>query len=216
MTSGPKTKYLIVNADDFGYSYSVNKGIIKAHERGIVTSTSVLVDRIAAHEAKDLVRYENLSVGLHFALEEIEDVQDELNRQVKKFISLLERMPDHIDTHKRHPTHEGIKEVLEIYSREHNVPVRGFGMAKHIGSYGVNSNDTSVEQLKRSIDEATEGYNELMCHVGYVDEYLLENSAYSSPRSDELAAICDPRIKDYLKEKHIELINWRQLSARLL
>ena len=33
-------KKLIVNADDFGKTNGVNAGIIKAHEKGIVTSTS--------------------------------------------------------------------------------------------------------------------------------------------------------------------------------
>ncbi len=30
------TKYLIVNADDFGYSYSVNKGIVEAHTEALL------------------------------------------------------------------------------------------------------------------------------------------------------------------------------------
>jgi predicted glycoside hydrolase/deacetylase ChbG (UPF0249 family) len=30
-------RYLIVNADDFGLSPGVNRGIIKAHEHGIAT-----------------------------------------------------------------------------------------------------------------------------------------------------------------------------------
>jgi len=36
-------KYLIVNADDFGLSSGVNRGIIKSHEQGIVTSASLMV-----------------------------------------------------------------------------------------------------------------------------------------------------------------------------
>ena len=59
-------KVLVVNADDFGYSSGINRGIIQAHEKGIVTSTSVMVDGPAAEEARNLAKYQKLSVGLHF------------------------------------------------------------------------------------------------------------------------------------------------------
>ncbi len=89
------SKYLIVNADDFGYSFSINKGIIEAHTNGIVTSTSVMVDGIAAHEAKDLTKFPNLSVGLHFELATGANVETELERQIEKFIAIVGKGPDH-------------------------------------------------------------------------------------------------------------------------
>jgi predicted glycoside hydrolase/deacetylase ChbG (UPF0249 family) len=207
---------LIVNADDFGYSYGVNKGIIKAHTQGIVTSTSVLVDAIAAHQAKDLTQYADLSIGLHFELKEISNVQAELNRQVDKFVSIVGREPDHVDTHKKHPTSEGIKEVLAEYSRLKNVPVRGFGFAKFIDLFfGFHSNgDVSLAQLQKAIDQATDDYNELMCHVGYADEYLREHSSYNDPREQELAAICDPAIKQYIREKGVSLCSWKRVPVQ--
>lgn len=203
--------YLIVNADDFGYSHSINKGIIEAHEKGIVTSTSVMVNAIAADEAEELAKYPDLSVGLHFELKEVADVEAELKRQIEKFVSIVGKMPDHIDTHKRHTIDEGIKEVLELYAKEHNLPVRNFN-AKHIGSFGINSNDASVAQLKRSIDEVADENNELMTHCGYSDDYLREHSSYNEPREQELAAICDPSIKEYITDKGLQLINWRQIA----
>lgn len=205
------SRFLIVNADDFGYSYSINKGIIEAHEKGTVTSTSVMVNGIAAYEAKDLTKYPDLSVGLHFELKEVADVEVELKRQIEKFIAIVGKMPNHLDTHKRHTTDESIKEVLEAYAKTHNIPVRNFN-AKHIGSFGVNSNDASVAQLKRSIDEATDENNELMTHCGYSDDYLREHSSYNDPREQELASICDQSVKDYLAEQDIKLINWRQIA----
>ena len=205
------TKFLIVNADDFGYSHSINKGIIEAHEKGIVTSTSVMVNAIAANEAKDLTKYPDLSIGLHFELKEVVDVESELERQIEKFIAIVGKMPDHIDTHKRHTTDEGIKEVLEAYAKTHNIPVRNFN-AKHIGSFGINSNDASVAQLKQSIDEATEEYSELMTHCGYSDDYLRGHSSYNDTREQELTAICDPSVKQYIADKGLELINWRQIA----
>lgn len=203
-------RYLIVNADDFGYSYSINKGIIEAHTNGIITSTSVMVDAIAADEAKALIKFSDLSIGLHFEVKEVVNVKAELERQIEKFVAIVGKNPDHLDTHKRHTTDEGIKEVLEDYAKAHNIPVRVFN-AKHIGSFGINSNDASVAQLKRSIDEATEAYNELMAHVGYSDDYLRVHSSYSDPREEELKSLCNPEIKQYIQEEGLILVNWTSL-----
>jgi len=206
-------RHLIVNADDFGYSYGINRGIIEAHEKGIVTSTSVMVDTIAAEEAKELLNYPNLSVGLHFELKSIVNVEAELTRQVGKFVTILGVMPDHIDTHKNHPNAEGIKEVLLGYSKEHNIPVRDFGYIKFIDSFfGMHSNgDVSVAQFKKAIDQATDDYNEIMTHVGYCDDYIRGRSSYNELRETELQSICDPEIKRYIIEKGLILSNWKSL-----
>jgi chitin disaccharide deacetylase len=63
--------YAIVNADDFGLAPGVNRGIIEAHERGIVTSTSLMPTGDAFEEAIALARkHEDLSVGVHLTLVE--------------------------------------------------------------------------------------------------------------------------------------------------
>ena len=60
-------RLLIVNADDFGMSEDVNRGILKAHFEGIVTSASLMVRWPDAAEAADYGRkHPGLSVGLHF------------------------------------------------------------------------------------------------------------------------------------------------------
>jgi hopanoid biosynthesis associated protein HpnK len=60
---------LIVNADDFGRSPSINLAVIRAHREGILTTASLMVNEPAADEAVGLAR-ENprLGVGLHLAL----------------------------------------------------------------------------------------------------------------------------------------------------
>jgi predicted glycoside hydrolase/deacetylase ChbG (UPF0249 family) len=62
-------KRLIVNADDFGRTPGVNRGVAEAHDRGIVTSASLMVTHPAAGEAAALAKERpNLGVGLHLAL----------------------------------------------------------------------------------------------------------------------------------------------------
>src|SRR3954454_12076531 len=63
---GSTTRSLIVNADDFGQSPGINRGVIAAHERGIVTSASLMVRWPSAGEAAAYARdHPELSVGLH-------------------------------------------------------------------------------------------------------------------------------------------------------
>ena len=60
---------LVVNADDFGRSQSINQAVVRAHREGILTSASLMVNEPHAGEAVALAR-ENpgLGVGLHLAL----------------------------------------------------------------------------------------------------------------------------------------------------
>jgi hopanoid biosynthesis associated protein HpnK len=60
---------LIVNADDFGRSESINLAVVHAHRQGILTTASLMVNEPAADQAVQLAR-ENpkLGVGLHLAL----------------------------------------------------------------------------------------------------------------------------------------------------
>jgi len=62
-------KRLIINADDFGFTSGVNKGIVQAYKQGIVTSTTIMANGQAFDEAIELAR-ENpgLGVGCHLSI----------------------------------------------------------------------------------------------------------------------------------------------------
>lgn len=63
------TRRLIVNADDFGLSAGVNRGILEAHAAGVVTSASLMVNTAAFAVAAAAARQApSLSVGLHLNL----------------------------------------------------------------------------------------------------------------------------------------------------
>jgi len=63
-------KHLIVNADDFGRAPGANRGIIEAYRKGIVTSTTVMINLPDAAPGLDLARTEapSLGLGLHVTL----------------------------------------------------------------------------------------------------------------------------------------------------
>ena len=60
---------LIVNADDFGRSHSINQAVVRAHREGILTTASLMVNGGAGDEAIELARQNpQLGVGLHVSL----------------------------------------------------------------------------------------------------------------------------------------------------
>jgi len=60
---------LIVNADDFGFTRDVSEGIIEAHQRGIVTATTLMANGPAFDHAVALSRrHPSLDVGCHLVL----------------------------------------------------------------------------------------------------------------------------------------------------
>lgn len=68
---------LIVNADDFGFTAGVNRAIVEAHTRGIVTSSTLMANGRAFEDAVALAKtVPRLSVGCHVVLIDGEPVLD--------------------------------------------------------------------------------------------------------------------------------------------
>ena len=64
------SKLLIVNADDFGHTQGVSAGILDAHRRGIVTSTTALMNKPGVESALQKARQicPGLGLGVHLVL----------------------------------------------------------------------------------------------------------------------------------------------------
>jgi hopanoid biosynthesis associated protein HpnK len=59
-------KKVIINADDFGLSRGVNEGIILAHQKGILTSATLMANMPGYEQAVELaLQNEKLGVGVH-------------------------------------------------------------------------------------------------------------------------------------------------------
>ena len=64
-----EARRLVVNADDFGRSHSINAAVDRAQREGILTTASLMVNEVATEEAVQLARANpGLGVGLHLTL----------------------------------------------------------------------------------------------------------------------------------------------------
>ena len=227
-TSG---RTLIVNADDFGRSEAVNRGVARGHEKGIVTSASLMVRRHAAKEAAAYSsEHPNLSLGLHIDLGEwiyrdgrwyaVEEVpgppREEVERQLADFVRLVGRQPTHIDSHQHVHREEAVGLVLAEVARQLGIPLRGHGSrVQYCGSfYGQSAKGDllhaaiSVESLLDLLAALPAGVTELGCHpgVGADDDF-----PYGKERSIELETLCDPKVRAGLVANRIQLSSFAAL-----
>ena len=231
--------YLIVNADDFGQSHSVNWGIIEAHERGIVTSASLMVRWPAAAEAAVYSRqHPNLSLGLHVDFGEwayrgddwvslyqvvpISDttaVADEVSRQLTTFRRLVGKDPTHIDSHQHVHLWEPLRTVLTEVARDLTVPLRHCSAeVRYRGDFygqtaeGIPFPDAiSVDGLIKILETLPPGCTELGCHPGLGNDL---DTMYCSERAEEVKVLCDPRVRTSIVAMGIELRSFLHLPAR--
>ena len=64
---------LIINADDFGYSLTVNQAILRSFERNLINSTSLMANMAGFDDAINMVRRHAVlqgKVGIHLNLTE--------------------------------------------------------------------------------------------------------------------------------------------------
>lgn len=231
-------KYLIVNADDFGLCEGVNQGIMRAAQQGIVTSTSLMVRQPGAAAAAAYAREEcPISVGLHIDLGEwiyehgdwvplyqVVDPEDELlvakeiAWQLEEFQRLVGRQPTHLDSHQHAHLNEPVRSItqeiaqsLGICLREVTPLVRYCG--DFYGQYGEGvamPEQISVASLSQILAALPEGITEMACHPGFLDGL---QSVYSQERRLELAALCDPLIRQQLTDLDIQLCSFTSMAA---
>ena len=70
---------LIINADDFGLCEGVNRAVVQAHTRGVLTSATIMVNMPGARDAVELARgLASLGVGVHLNLTEGQPVSTDV------------------------------------------------------------------------------------------------------------------------------------------
>jgi len=146
---------VIINADDFGLSQSVNDGIVHCFKQGVVTSASLMVNtpftedavaKIGANGIKNVGVHLNLTYGLS-VLKDVPSLVDadgkfhyvcslgyyaryeegvrELTAQVEKFLS-FGLTPTHLDYHHYfHQEPHVFKAYVEV-AKKYGLPARGF------------------------------------------------------------------------------------------
>ncbi len=146
---------LIVNADDFGYTQGVSRGIVHAFRHGLVTSASVMTTHMGIEDALLLLRLERegMGVGVHLNLtrgrplteglaklvggeltprldwldeETLPLAEEELSAQLEALMRLGVR-PDHLNTHHHlHAENRLVFDLVVKLAKRHRLGVRAY------------------------------------------------------------------------------------------
>lgn len=226
----PTPKRLIVNADDFGMSAGVNRGIIEAHERGIVTSASLMVRWPGAAEAVAYARdHCAMSLGLHIDLGEwacregswiplyevvpLGDpaaVRQEATRQLAAFRDIVGGPPTHLDSHQHVHLRDPARSTMLELAQDLRVPLRHFTRdVRYCGSFYGQTTDgqplpeaIAVDALMAILHSLPEGTTELACHPGW-DEHL--DTMYAHERGQEVRTLCSDEVQSGVRSLGIQL-----------
>lgn len=210
-------RYLVVTGDDLGLSPGVNRGIVEAHERGILTSASLIVDLWWSESAAAMARETpGLSIGLHVNVPRGDAngeraIEDQLADQLRRFLDLMGTPPAHIDSHHNDHEHPELLPRFAAFAADCGVALRGHSPIRSVTSFYGRWDDVShpeqisVEGLAKILETRMgAGVSELSCHPGHVDPEL--RSSYTAEREIELATLCDPRVPEILQDLEIELV----------
>ena len=210
---------LIVTADDVGLHPGMTAGAIHGHQHGIVTACTVLATGPAFDDAiARLKDVPSLEVGVHL------DVRaGSLRKQIERVLATGLRVT-HFDGHQHLHLFPGVFRIVARLAKEYGVPYvrivddrgsRSRWLSMRILSFlgrsarGRFTNDHTIGVADAGhltnivpLLDHVEGVTELVSHPGIG----VSGFGWGYEWDAELRALCDPRLRDELRARGIQLI----------
>jgi hypothetical protein len=238
---------LIIDADDFGLTTDVSKGIIEAFQMGAISSTNALTTSEYFLPSVELAKQAGLKkMGIHLNIDigdslamkrpmaELKELQaDKFFDTVKEeFFLQTEKLIEagieltHLTSHKFIVDSQQMIEIYIELAKEYKVPVRrlkeewmnqklqqaGCQMTEQLFINEGNT-DYSYAVIGNMLEQARNyELSELICHVGYNSDELMQLSSLNEKREVELALFTDEKIKQLIQEKGVKLVSFEQFS----
>ena len=212
------TKYLIINADDFGMSKIFNGVILDLIKNDLIHSTTVMINRFTDNQKEQFdeltvfSRNKNLSVGLHLEFKN-SDYPSQIKSQYQKFEKVFGFNPSHVDIHKAHSFMDSFSDVAE-FCRKNNLPLRNSGVLhegiKTTSAEAFFGSIADFEKIKDWIKTfEDEKYYEILFHPGKFDSSC--KSSLNKDRERDVEHI--KNLNKILDEDNIKVVSYLDLVA---
>ncbi len=209
-------KYLIINADDFGYSKIFNEEILKLLKEWKISSTTLMVNKInntqqaQIDKLKEFLGNRDISIWLHLEIP-TENYDKNINEQYKTFIKIMWTSPSHIDIHK-HPDENFILSVIK-FCKDKDIPYRNMGLKiewwrttsrKYFS--GTSNDIDNIKQWLLWLEE--DGIYEILFHPGKFDKDI--KSSLNKDREQDIIKI--EKLTSFIKNLDIKITSFYKLK----
>jgi predicted glycoside hydrolase/deacetylase ChbG (UPF0249 family) len=218
----------VVNADDHGYDPEIDRGILEAHARGIVTSATAMVDTPFSAAALAAAP-RSLGLGLHAVLDPAAgraEAERALRRQLDRFRALRGAEPTHLDAHKHAHAVPPVLEAFAAVAAAAGLPVRSIdeAMRRTLRAMGVATPDRFLgdaarrpawtrSALRAALASLSDGVTELMAHPGHAPSHA--RTSFGPEREIELDALCDPEARRLVDAAGARLCDYADVRAAI-
>lgn len=156
----------------------------------------------------------------------LEEVIAEIDAQYHRFIELVGRKPDYFEGHA--VMSRNYIEGLHRVAKKYNLPMLDFpdlSSKNLVVNFKKNTKfKTYMSPMKESIDpldtfkEMCLDNNDdriipmMVCHPGYLDQYILNTSSLTIPRTKETQMAMSFEIKKFIKENNVKLVKYSECN----
>ncbi len=219
---------LMVNADDLGYDPEIDRGILEAHARGIVTAASAMVETpFSGRALADAPP--TLELGLHVVIPDGAGparVAEEIARQLERFRALRGTPPTHLDSHRHAHSSPAALQPFARAACDLGIPLRALdeAMRASLRERGVVTTDLFLGDAAlrpcwtgdrllsalRALSGAADKTVEIMCHPGYPPARV--RTSFGAEREEELRALTLPDVREAVQAGGLRLAHFADLS----
>lgn len=152
---------------------------------------------------------------------DLDEVLLEVEAQYLRFVEITGKKPRYFEGHAIQS--DNFTKAMEIIANKYDIdflpvsfdgPTRFRNTNLYVSMDAMDSAYDPYHSLKRDALKTypNNGICMFVCHPGYLDDYVLNNSSLTIPRTKEVEMVCSDEIKEWLINNHIEVVTYDDLD----
>jgi len=198
-------KGIIISADDFWISSSVNRAILDLAEKKLLSGTSVMMERISNDTQDDIEKLKKLrddlkiTIGLHIEFG-CPEYSKRIVRQYKHYLNIFWSEPDVIDIHMSSKVYRDNGGALEVakFAQSKWIPYRNHEIdwlpntSLTTVNKAYNSTRKSRDEIISYIDSVQEwDTSEIIFHPWFEDKIMISSLNWLDLRKQDYLRVID-------------------------